>query len=225
MRHLASKNRAVLFDLDGTLIDSEPGIVASFGYAFTQLGRSPPSLETVRASIGKQLRLMFAEILGSNDDRLLDSAVAFYREHYLARGMFEARVSAGIPDALRDLRAWGFRTRIATAKNAETAKRTVEHFELARFFDGVHGCTEKAGAPDKIAIIRGAMTAGRLRTYETVMVGDTEHDVNGARSCGIACLGVSYGYRSEKRLRAAGAFAVARMPTDIVREVELFFAQ
>ncbi|MBU6323413.1 MAG: HAD hydrolase-like protein [Patescibacteria group bacterium] len=210
--------RGVLFDLDGTCVDSLPGIFASMKAAFEAVGQPPPPLETVRRGMGKPLAATFSEYLGPEHQRHVDSVVHHYREHQRSVGQFIGEVYEGIPETIGQLRGAGYRTAIATAKGTSAAQSLIAHHGLLPMFDAVCGVTQHARL-DKREALYDALRALSLPAHRAVMVGDTEHDVRAADICGIPCVGVAYGYRSERELRDAGAVAVAKTPRDIVLQV------
>lgn len=212
----------VLFDLDGTVLDSAPGITACFYHALRGLNRPVPPYNAMKSTIGKSLRDALATLLRTNDAKVIDEAVALYRERYHRIGMCEASVYDGIFSALEILRTQGFRTAIATAKHTEIATLTIRRFGLESFFDGVFGSDGTMRNTDKSSIIRSALSALSLLSSEAVMVGDTEYDIGAAHACGMKCIGVSYGYRAELTLRAAGADVIAHTPRDIPAFVRKF---
>ncbi len=130
-----------LFDLDGTLVDSAPGIHASIRVAAAELGLPEPTAEQLTAMVGPPLQDGFADVLGVED---VDRAVAAYRAHYAAGAMFEATVYPGVAELLADLRAEGQLLAVATSKPVEFARRILDHVGLADAFDSVHGASMDA---------------------------------------------------------------------------------
>jgi phosphoglycolate phosphatase len=200
---------AVFFDLDGTLTDSKVGITRSIQYAMTKIGRAAPPTHELYSYIGPPLRGTFADLLGSSDDSLLERAVALYRERFGTIGLFENELYPSIPEALAAVRALGYHTYVVTSKPVGFAKRIVEHFGLARLFEGVYGSQLDGSQTDKAELIAHALREENLAASRVVMVGDRWHDMVGARSCGVFPLGVSYGYGTEDELRSHGAAAIA----------------
>jgi phosphoglycolate phosphatase len=200
---------AVLFDLDGTLTDPYVGITTTFIHALAGLGRPLPDEATLRSWIGPPLQDSFRAYLGG-DEELTARAVALYRERYRALGMYENRVYDGVPDLLAALRGAGARLFVATSKLAGPAQGILDHFGLARFFDGVVGATLDERLLNKEQVI--AATLELLTPVERagcVMVGDTAYDIDGARANGVPCIAVSYGYGTPASLHAAAPHAIA----------------
>ena len=206
---------AVLFDLDGTLTDPKPGITQCIAHALTGLGQAPPDLDQLAWCIGPPLRGSFARLLVSDDDALLDRAIALYRERFGAVGLFENALYPGVAEAVAAVRAAGCATFVATSKPHVYATRIVEHFGLAPLFDGVYGSELDGTRVDKGELIAHALAERRLDPARVVMVGDREHDMIGAGRCGVRAIGVLYGYGSAAELRAHGAAALAEAPPAI----------
>ena len=195
--------KAVIFDLDGTLTQSEEGIWNSVKYAAEKLGFPEPDAATLRKFIVPPLGYSFREYLGM-DDATADKAVETYRERYNVVGLFENRVFPGIRRLMRTLRREGWYIGIATGKPQKTSERVVAHFGLDKFVDKLCGPTADHRA-DKIDLIKNALPADwDYANDEAWMVGDRKFDVEGAIGAGVKSIGVGYGYGSEEELRTAG---------------------
>ena len=204
--------RAVLFDLDGTLTDPKPGITRCIAHALTGLGRTPPPLDALHWCIGPPLRGTFARLLDTNDAVMLDRAIALYRERFGTVGLFENAVYPGIADAVAVVRAAGVATYVATSKPHVYATQIVAHFGLAPLFDRVYGSELDGTRVDKGELIAYALAEEKLDPARVVMIGDREHDLIGAKRCGVRAIGVTYGYGSEAELRAHAPEALAHAP-------------
>jgi len=191
----------VLFDLDGTLTESAPGIMGAAKTAVEQMGYAGFDLRVFEGFIGPPLHGSFRAHFGMSDAQA-DEAVRRYRAYYAERGMFENAVYQGIPNLLRRLRTGGARLFVATAKPQLFTDRIMERFGLARFFDGVVGATIDERTGDKVSIIREALPADGGRA---VMIGDRKYDIHGGQANGIDTIGVCYGYGSRAELTEAGA--------------------
>jgi phosphoglycolate phosphatase len=199
----------LFFDLDGTLTDSRPGILASLRYALGALGiEAPPDAELLRF-IGPPTHDAFPELLGSSDPALVERAIGYYRDRYSTVGLFESAVYPGVTDGLAVLAAAGVRSWVVTSKPRVYAETIIEHFGLTAYFVKVYGSElsgERGDKGDLIAYVLGAQGQGvRLRPDETWMIGDRKHDVLGARRNGVHAAGVLWGYGAREELTAAGA--------------------
>ena len=178
----------ILFDLDGTLTDSAPGILNSVRYACRKLGLEIPSEATLRKFLGPPLIDSFRTLAGLSDAEA-DHAVSAFREYFPTKGIFENEVYDGVPALLADLKAAGKTVIIATSKPEDFAKRIMAHFDLAQYCDFVCGATMDETRTDKAEVIAYALeTAGIIDKSRVVMVGDREHDVVGAKKNGLPVL-------------------------------------
>lgn len=195
----------VFFDLDGTLTDPEPGIVASFQHAMKALGHQPWAPARLRALIGPPLHEGMTRIF-SGDDELVEPAMRHYREHFAVQGMFENRVYPGILQALATLRERDLELRVATSKPQFFADRIIDHFELREFFPRVYGGALGKERSDKSELLAQALTSEGISGEacgRTVMVGDRHHDIEGARAHGMLATGVLWGYGTLPELGGA----------------------
>ncbi len=211
----------VLFDLDGTLTDSAPGIVNCLHYALDDLGIDHPDDATMRAHLGPPLIMTFREHYGL-DEATADRAIAKYRERYHDVGLFENAVYDGIPSLLDQLDETNAVLAIATSKPTPSATRILEHFDLARHFAFIGGAELDGPRQHKADVIAHTLDElaglGALgSTDRLVMVGDRKHDMTGAIAHGIPGIGVLWGYGDEAELRSAGAVEVVSDTAALLR--------
>jgi phosphoglycolate phosphatase len=205
--------RLVLFDLDGTLVDSTPGIWASIRVAAAELGLPEPTPGQLRSMVGPPLEDGFAGAFGlSGDD--VDRAVAAYRTHYRAGAMFDAHVYPGIPELLSGLRADGAVLAVATSKPELFAVRVLERTGLLDAFAGVHGATLDGRIRHKDQVVAAALAA-HPDGERPVLIGDRSHDVLGAAAHGLPCIGAGWGPAPPGELAAAGAAVVVATPAEV----------
>ena len=197
----------ILFDLDGTLTDPGVGITNSVAYALERYGIHISDRRTLYPFIGPPLTDSFQRFYGFSaaDAR---AAVDVYREYFADRGIFENELYPGIPALLQRLRDAGLRLVIATSKPEGFAARIAEHFGIAQYFDCIAGAAMDETRSRKWEVIEYALArCGVTDRGRVLMVGDREHDVQGAACCALPCLGVLYGYGSRDELCSAGACA------------------
>lgn len=214
----------VLLDLDGTLSDSEPGIMKSLQWACELEGFPIPTEAEVRSVIGPPFELGLPSI-GIPDDAL-SRVINRYRERYEEIGLFENTVYDGVFEMLDGIAAAGMSMSIATAKPERTALRVLDHFGMSEHFEVMVGASLTSERRAKAQIITHAL--GRLgipvgipdMAELVIMVGDRDHDVLGAMHNGIPCIGVRWGYGSDQELLRAGAVALADSPLDVVAMVQ-----
>jgi phosphoglycolate phosphatase len=193
----------ILVDLDGTLTDPAAGIIGAVRHAVAAAGIEPPPAEELRWVIGPPLRQSFPRILGDACD--VEGAVAAYRAHYGAGGLFDAAVYDGIFDALDSLRALPARLLVCTAKPEVTATRVLEHFGLIGHFDRVYGPDWDGRLDDKGDLIDHMLMIERFDPGNAVMIGDRGSDVRAAARHGIPTVGVLWGYGDRDELADAAA--------------------
>jgi phosphoglycolate phosphatase len=198
-----SGRSAILIDLDGTLTDPAPGILAGFRFAMASLGREIPAGYDLLSMIGPPIRRSFAQLLGGPDD--VEIAVTAYRDYIGRQGLTEARVYGGIPQALGAMRAaHDGALFLCTAKSIGFAQRTIEHFGLAGYFRGVYGAELGGRFEDKGDLIEHILQMEGLDASAVCMIGDRSHDIVAAKRHAIPTIGVTWGYGSVAELEDAG---------------------
>ena len=197
---------AVLFDLDGTLTASGPGITRSVAAALNALGLPPLDETALLRFIGPPLLDSFRDIAGLDEVTTLE-AMAVYRGYFVEYGMFENAVYPGIPGLLRELVDAGRRLAVATSKPLPYAVPIIEHFALADYFEAVFGPAIDGDGTEKGDVVAQALDSLHVDLDDVVLVGDRSHDVVGAHENGIACIGALWGYGSREELAAAEALA------------------
>jgi len=212
----------VLIDLDGTISDSSPGIARSLQHAFSVCGYEPPTDEQVRTVIGPPFEVGLP-MLGIHVDDI-ERVVSAYRGRYEDIGLFENTVYPGIAEMLDELVAAGHTLSLATAKPETTAKRIIEHFGFTDHFAFQAGATIEVGTGrrTKAEVIEYALISlglGATDLPRVVMVGDRDHDVEGAHLNGIDCIGVAWGFGSPGELETAGASALVDTPAEVAAAV------
>ncbi|WP_206340054.1 HAD hydrolase-like protein [Blastococcus litoris] len=205
--------RLVLFDLDGTLVDSSPGIAASVRHAARELGLPEPTPEQLRAMVGPPLQDGFALVLGvpASD---VPHAVAAYRGHYAAGALLDVTVHDGVPELLDALREAGATLAVATSKPEPFAVRVLDHTGLLPVFASVHGATLDGSVRHKDQVVAAALAA-HPGARSPVLVGDRSHDVLGAAAHGLPCIGAGWGPAEDGELTAAGAAVVVGSPAEV----------
>ncbi len=212
---MSARQRAILLDLDGTLIDSRPGIAASCAAALRALGYEPDPAFDVTPLIGPPLPQVIARLLARHGDGRVDAGMAAYRAHYGETGLRMATVYPGIPDALRTLSVHA-RCFVVTSKRKDFATRIVGSLDFRGAIHRVYGTEPDGSVDDKARLIAAVLRIERLDPDDAVMVGDRSHDMIGARANGMRSIGVLWGYGSRDELSAAGANTLAATPGELV---------
>lgn len=208
---------SVLLDLDGTLTDSAEGITKSVAYSLEKQGLPVPPLESIQWLLGPPIQSSFARLLGTDDKEKIAHAVTLYRERFATIGIFENALFDGVKDMLQALRDAGVTIYLATAKARVYAVRILDHFEIARYFEAVYGSELSGERTHKVDVITYALANSPINPLRTVMVGDREHDVNGAHDNGIPCIGVKFGYAAPNELEEAGAEYIVESVEELQR--------
>lgn len=209
---------SILLDLDGTLIDSEPGILASCEAALRALGH-PAGAHDIKAYIGPPLEEMIASLLGARGDDRVAEGVAAYRAYYGETGLFDCAPYPGIADAIQTLADTGARLFVATSKRQDFARRILERIDLARFFETVYGSVPGGALDEKPRLLAHIVAERAIDPARAVMVGDRHYDIAGARANAMRGLGVLWGYGDRAELEAAGADGFAEQPSDLAGAV------
>ena len=205
----------ILFDLDGTLTDPGEGITNSVAYALEKCGVPAPDRSSLYRFIGPPLLDSFKGFYCFSEEKAR-KAVAYYREYFQEKGMWENQVYDGVEEMLKTLRDAGKRLLVATSKPELFARQILTHFGLAQYFEYIAGATMDETRNAKDAVIAYALESCHVTDLSrAVMVGDREYDVLGAKKVGFPAIGVLFGYGSREELRAAGAAALAERVEEI----------
>ncbi|GLQ57468.1 HAD-IA family hydrolase [Devosia nitrariae] len=201
----------VMFDMDGTLIDTQSLICEHMATAFRGADLPAPTPEEVRRIIGLSLPVAIERLAGSQDDSLINRLVEDYKEHYrasLVGGSDREGLFPGARTSLDALRAEpDYVLGIATGKGLAGVSRILELHSLGDHFTTLQTPDHNPSKPHPGMLLR-AMDETGAATSETVMVGDTVFDIELGRAAGVATIGVTWGYHDPADLVAAGADAM-----------------
>jgi len=193
----------LLFDLDGTLIDSREGVVHCFLYGLTEAGVEAPAIEALTQYVGPPLAESFAALIPNSDPRLVEVAIAAYRRRFEQVGIFENKLYPGMKDTLEKLSALGHSRCVVTAKPHKYARQILDRLEIAHLFKAVYGPELAQRQYSKESLIRKACNEQDLRPDETAMIGDRAEDILGAKENGLRSVGVTWGYGGQEELTKA----------------------
>lgn len=205
----------VFFDLDGTLTDSGEGILNSVEYALKKLGITGYERSRLYGFIGPPLVVSFSEFFGLSEEKCKEG-VRLYREYYSKKGIYENRLYDGIIHLLEKLSEEGAKVVLATSKPREFAEEILRFFSLTKYFDYIAAAEMNGKRNEKSEVIAYALEISGAKKEQTVMVGDRKFDILGARSAGIASIGVLYGFGTEEELIKAGADYIAQTPESVL---------
>lgn len=212
-----SNKKYILFDLDGTLIDSKRGIFSAIYYTFERLGLREDDETVLNSFIGPSIGASFRRQYGFSEIQA-NEAVEIYREYYSEKGVHEYVLYDGIESLLIKLKADGKTLGVATKKPDNYAKLIIKELGFNQYFDLVCGSTLTETHDSKAHIIKEcAEQLGACSFDEVVMIGDTKYDCLGANEAGVDCIGVLYGYGCEDELRKHGATEIAVDMTDLTK--------
>jgi phosphoglycolate phosphatase len=195
---------AILFDLDGTITDSAPGITSTLSYTFERMGLPAASPAELLRYVGPPIMDSFRDLAGM-DLATAEHALVIYREKYLNDGAYDSAVYPGIPQMS-----------LATSKPETPATLMLEHFALANCFDVITGASDdevRSAKKDVVAEALVRLSALGADMSNPVLIGDRIHDVEGAAANGIPTIFVTWGYGAPAE--QAGAVAVAETPEEL----------
>ena len=201
----------LLFDLDGTLTDSGPGIMHAAKTALQSFGIDGLSEQELRYFVGPPLWESFGKYL---PEEQISAAIDRFREYYRVTGWLENEPYPGVRECLQALQGAGKRMYVATSKLETMARQVLAHFDLLQYFAGVcGGSAEDPEAGKKVNVVRRALReAGCTEPSRAILSGDREYDIYGGHAAGVKTAGVLYGYGSREELEAAGADYLAQTP-------------
>lgn len=192
-----AKYDAILFDVDGTIIHSRPGIWQTFRQTFQEMGVNPDPIDLSRY-LGPPLRWSFAQHFSDETD--VERAVTIYRDHYAKDGIHTCSLFDGVAEMLGALQDAGLLLATATCKPVEVAKEILVEQGVAPYFTIFGGASMDKSVDTKTAVIRQVLADPRLAGKRILMVGDRQDDMQGAQDCGLPAAGVLYGYGSRAEL-------------------------
>ena len=203
-----------LFDLDGTLIDSEHGITACVKHALERLRVAIPTSEELRRWIGPPLRHSFAPLLG-HDPARVEAAVGHYHERFDVHGWREHTVYPGIEPLIGRLLDAGHQLAIVTGKPHKHAAPILAQLPFGQAFLRIYGPDPSSAHSEKADMIAAAMVDFGAAPRDTVMVGDRHFDIEGAVANQVRGIGVLWGFGTRSELEQAGADAIAATPEEL----------
>lgn len=214
--------KAILFDLDGTIINSEEGITKCVQYALRAYGIDEPDRKKLLCFIGPPLDPVFREKYGMTEEEAWQ-AVEKYRERFDLEGIFECCLYDGVRDAIIRLKEKDYVLALASSKPETACRWILEHFSLTPYFDEVVGSTLDGRISTKEEVLEELgrrMADCQISRDEMCLIGDTKYDAAGAKAFGIRCIGVSYGFGTREELLDAGAEAVFDQMEEVERYIE-----
>lgn len=211
---MSKKYETIIFDLDGTLLDTSAGIFNSVRFAEKQMGFAPVPDEALRRFVGPPPKKMYRQMYGVDEETAL-KATMYHRQYSREKAIYEACIYVGVQETLEELKRRGYKLAVATLKGQKIAEIILDRFGLAGRFDAIVGMDEAESLTKCKAIqcaIEGTQTVGAA-----LMVGDSDNDALGAEEAGVDFVGVTYGFGiSEKETR----FPLVFKPKELLSLVE-----
>ena len=210
----------VFFDLDGTLTQSEFGILNSVAFALEKLGIKFDNKESLKKFIGPPLAASFRDFFGMDEENI-EKAIGYYRECYNGGEIFNAPLYDGIEETLKTLSDNGVKMFVVTSKPAHMAKKIIEHFDISKYFEDVVGPDLKDRSYSKKELVEAAInkTTDTPDLKDYIMIGDRCFDIEGAVGNNIDSIGVLYGYGNKEEFEEAGATYIIEKPKNILEIV------
>lgn len=211
--------KAIIFDLDGTLLDTLEDIATSGNFALSQLGFEPQAISDYRYFVGEGVRKLFENIFVASpqSEAVLDQAIAFFEQHYATQYQQNTKVYEGVSKMLTFLQKRGYMMAILSNKPDSFTKKCALKYLRQWDFKAVYGARESVPRkPDP----QGALDiaeALHVRPEECYYVGDTMIDMKTAKSAGMHSIGVLWGFRDEEELRLHGAKHIVKDPNEIIK--------
>ena len=202
---MLKNKKYILFDLDGTISDSKPGILRSMQYAARHFGIEikDEELDSYSFFLGPPLQDSFKNYF-KFDEKKTKEAVLKYREYYKPIGMFDNKLYPGIENLLKELKDSGKIVILATSKAEKLATEILEYFDILKYFDFIGGAELDGNRSKKDEVIEYCLAhfgiVSDKEKAKTIMVGDRSHDIIGAKKTGIESVGVLYGYGNLEEL-------------------------
>ena len=206
---------AVLFDLDGTVINSKSGIFASIRYVEQKLGLPQKSDSELRYFIGPPILHSFEKYYNMSYEKAV-KATEIYREYYADTGVYMFSVYDGLIDTLNSLKIMGKRLYICTCKPEKFAKLIIEKAGIDQLFDGIYGIELSGHDTTKAQVLNRLLESEQLSKNDCVLIGDTKFDVIGAKKCAVSSIGVRYGFASENELENEYPDAIVNTTAEIL---------
>lgn len=211
--------KVVIFDLDGTIIDSQKGVTNCVKYALQSIGIDEKDMVKLRKFIGPPLVDSFIEYYGFSKEKA-KKMVEKYRERYQTIGLLECELYQDTQQTLKSLKEKGYVISLGSSKPENYCKEILNHFKLTSYFDEIVGAQLHGARNEKADVLKEVIKRLNIQNLkDATLVGDTKFDAIGAQEVGIDCLGVSYGFGTEEDLQSNHVIKVVHS----MKEVDDYF--
>ncbi len=218
-------SKTLFFDFDGTIADSEQGIVNGIKYMIDRLGLNELAPNEYRdwigPSLGYSINKYFPEVTGTG----VQHAIKTYQEYYEAQGIFELQLYKDMPEVLAQLQDNGYQLAVASSKPELMIERIIDHFEMRELFTGLYGASmDETTRVTKADVLAYAIEQTGADKPHSLMIGDRFTDIQGGRQNHVQTLGVTYGFGDMAELTEAGASRIIAMPGEVSGAASLLLA-
>lgn len=197
------QSQLVIFDLDGTLIDSLPDLTHAVNHMLRQFGREPRDLEGVRKLVGQGARSLVERALAGAPTPEIEAGLESFLQYNLAHIVDHTRPYPGVIETLTELKESRFELCVLSNKNVALCREVLDKLDLSGYFSGVFGADSFPFRKPSPEPVRAVLEAYRRKPSEAVMVGDSINDIAAGRDAGVTTIGCCYGYGDEVELKDA----------------------
>ncbi len=208
----------LFFDLDGTISNNFVGIERCLNYGLERMGFPLLTPQQVRPMVGPPFRESLPKLF---PDIEVERALRLYRERYDVHGWLENELYDGVRDAMRTLHLQGYTIALCTSKPRVFAEKIIAHFDLTRYFDGIHGPEFDGRFDKKTELLAHLLQHYKVAPENAVMIGDRDKDVEAAKFTGAHSLGVLWGFGNKEELHLAGASHIIEHPSQLQDAIHL----
>ncbi|MFS1664181.1 HAD hydrolase-like protein [Streptococcus sp. zg-JUN1979] len=201
----------LLFDLDGTLVNSSTGIKNAFYHSFTELGLTHPNDKTLSTFIGPPLETTFAHYFDNKE--AITHAISIFRDYYETQGVYQAKLYQDIPETLEAL-SQEHRLFVTTSKHQPMAHKMLSDLDIDKYFTAIYGSLPERYL--KTDVIKVCLNNHHIPHDEAAIIGDTRFDMIGGRETNITCVGVTWGFGSADDLKKSGADTLIHHPKELL---------
>ncbi len=202
----------LLFDLDGTLVDSSEGIIDTFQSTFERLSIPCPSDTILSTYIGPPLETTFSNYFNNQKD--IDLAISYFRTFYKDKGVHQVTLYNDVKKLLTSLQSKNFDLFVTTSKFEPMAKQMLKELEVDQYFKAIYGSQENRFL--KTDVINACLIGQNIDNHQAIIIGDTKFDMIGGKNANINRLGVTWGFGTEEELLSNGAEIIAHQPLEIL---------
>ena len=208
----------VIFDFDGTVVDTGEGIIKSLQYSFEQMGRKIPDMSDLKKFIGLPVYYSYTHFYGVSEDEV-EAYIKTYRERYKLKGIYECALYDGMVELLKELKSRGVKLGIASSKPEHLIYSVADYLKITELFDAIAGVkSDNSRHSSKKDIILEAMEMlGADKKEKVLMVGDRCFDIDGAAGAEVKSCGALWGYGNKEEFLEHKADFIAENPADVLK--------